>query len=169
MHAKSELRNHIINFVTYIENHFKTIFQTIQIDNKAKFAMKIYLLSKGIIHQTTCVETPEQNEIVKRKHQHLLNVTCVLLFQANLPFLLRNFATQHATLLINCIHTPLLNNVSPYEIFYNKLCDISILRVFGCLCYFNLILLLQIEKNLTVILSMVFFLASNHILKVIFS
>jgi len=47
--------------------------------------MKIFLSSKGIVHQTTCVETPKQNGIVERKHQHILNVTCALLFQANLP------------------------------------------------------------------------------------
>ena len=30
-----------------------------------------FFASKGIIHQTTCIETPEQNDIVERKHQHL--------------------------------------------------------------------------------------------------
>jgi len=47
--------------------------------------MHDFYAQKGIIHQTTCVETPEQNGIAERKHQHLLNVTRALLFQAQLP------------------------------------------------------------------------------------
>ena len=50
---------------------------------------------KGIIHQTSYVETPEQNGIVKRKHQQLLNVTRALLFQANLPHSFWCFALIH--------------------------------------------------------------------------
>jgi len=40
--------------------------------------------SHNIIHQTTCIETPKQNAIVERKHQHILNVTRALLHQVNL-------------------------------------------------------------------------------------
>jgi len=32
-----------------------------------------------------------------------LSVKCVLLFQANLPYLFWNFTIQHVTFLINCI------------------------------------------------------------------
>jgi len=84
LHTKSEVRNHIVNFIAYIENQFKTTVKTIRTDNGAEFAMNFFF-SKGIVHQTTYVETPEQNEIVERKHQHILNVTRTLLFQANLP------------------------------------------------------------------------------------
>ena len=47
------------------------------------------------------------------------------------------FALLHATYLINCIPTPLLHNKSPYEQLYTHPCDISNLRVFGCLCYIS--------------------------------
>ena len=97
--------------------------------------MKDFFSSKGIIHQTTSIETPEQNGIVERKHQHLLNITRALIFQDHLPFIFLDFVVQHVTYLINCTLTPLLQNIAPYEKLYDKPCDISNLRIFGCLCY----------------------------------
>jgi len=100
----------------------------------------IFFASKGIIHQTTCVETHEQNDIVERKHQHLLNVTRALIFQFNIPSVFWCFVVQHVAFLINCMPTSLLKNATPNEKLHKKLCDISSLHVFGCLCYSSTIL-----------------------------
>jgi len=81
LHNKSEVRQHIINFIVFIQNHFKTNIKTIHTDNGVEFAMSISYTSKGIIHKKSCVETPQQNGIVERKHQHILNVTRALLFK----------------------------------------------------------------------------------------
>jgi len=103
LHTKFEVCNHILKFITYVENQLKTI----RTDIDAEFARNYFLSSKDIIHQTTCIEISEQNGIVKRKYQHLFNVTPALLFQANLPPLFLDFAMRHAAFLINCIPTSL--------------------------------------------------------------
>jgi len=135
MCTKSEVRTHIATFLSYIENHFQTTVKIIRSDNGVEFAMTTFFSSKGIIHKKTCIKTPEQNGIVERKHQHILNVTRALLFQAHLPPIFWHFAVLHVVLLINCIPTPLLHNMTPYEKLHGSLYDISSLRVFGCLCY----------------------------------
>ena len=135
MQTKAEARKIIIDFVTCIETQFNEKVKTIRSDNGAEFLIHDFYAQKGIIHQTTCVETPKQNGIVERKHQHLLNVTRSLLFQANLPLNFWCFALPHAAYLINCIPTPFLNKKSPYEKLYAHPCDISNLRVFGYVCY----------------------------------
>jgi hypothetical protein len=97
--------------------------------------MPQFYASKGIIHQTSCVESPEQNGRVERKHQHLLNVGRSLLFQAKIPKMFWSYAVQHATFLINRIPTPALQHKSPYEMLYNELPDLENLKVFGSLTY----------------------------------
>jgi IS30 family transposase len=83
MKAKSEARQHVINFVSLIGNQHKLHVKTIRTDNGSEFNIPEFYASKGIIHQTSCVESPQQNGRVERKHQHLLNVGRALLFSQN--------------------------------------------------------------------------------------
>lgn len=68
-----------------VETHFSVKIKTLRSDNGAKFNLSHFFNDKGIIHQRTCVVSPQKNEVVEHKHQHLLNVAQSLRFQANLP------------------------------------------------------------------------------------
>jgi len=96
MHNKSEVRANVTNFITYAENQFSTKVKIIRTENGIEFSMHDLFASKGIIHQTTCIETPEQNGIIERKHQHLLNVTRALLFHSSILAIFWCFSVQHA-------------------------------------------------------------------------
>jgi hypothetical protein len=92
--------------------------------------MPQFYSSKRILHQTSCVETPQQNGRVERKHQHLLNVARGLLFHSHLLY-----GVLHANYLINRIPTPILHNKAPYELIFNKPLNLQDLMVFGTLTY----------------------------------
>ena len=72
MKAKSKVRPLIISFYNIINTQFQTPIKSIRTDNALEFNMNDFYTSKGIIHQQSCVYTPQQNSVVERKHQHIL-------------------------------------------------------------------------------------------------
>ncbi|CAL1356785.1 unnamed protein product [Linum trigynum] len=97
--------------------------------------MSDYYRTHGIEHQTSCVETPEQNGRVERKHQHILNVARALRFQSGVPLKFWSACILHSVYLINRLPTLVLKNLSPYQLLFHKPLDLNVLKVFECLCY----------------------------------
>jgi len=135
IHNKSETRTHLTNFINLVENQFETKVKIVRSDNGNEFKMHDLFYSKGIIHQTTCVETPEQNRIAERKHQHLLNVTRALIFQSKISTCFWSYALIHVAFLIYITPTPFLKNCTPHEKLHENFYNYQNLKVFSCLCY----------------------------------
>ena len=96
-----------------------------------------YLLEQGIIHQSTCLGTPQQNGIVERKNRHLLEVARSLIFTTNVPKYLWGDSILTACYLINCMSTRVLSFKTPLDMFthlYPQIRTIGSisLKVFGC-------------------------------------
>ncbi|RVX03736.1 Retrovirus-related Pol polyprotein from transposon RE1 [Vitis vinifera] len=60
-----------------------------------------YLEEQGIIHQTTCSNTPQQNGVAEKKNRHLLEVVRASLTAAKIPISYWGEAITYATYLIN--------------------------------------------------------------------
>ncbi|KAK2387257.1 putative mitochondrial protein [Trifolium repens] len=133
--TKAEVSDKLQQFIIMIETQFNTTPKFIRTDNGPEFLIPTFYASKGIIHQMSCVETPQQNGRVERKHQHILNIGRALLYQSKLPKSYWSYAVLHATFIINRVTTPVLHNISPYHKLFDKIPDIASFKVFGSLCY----------------------------------
>nr|AAC67205.1 putative retroelement pol polyprotein [Arabidopsis thaliana] len=134
--AKSEVRSVLTNFLAYTEKQFGKSVKIIRSDNGTEFmCLSSYFKEQGIVHQTSCVGTPQQNGRVERKHRHILNVSRALLFQASLPIKFWGEAVMTAAYLINRTPSSIHNGLSPYELLHGCKPDYDQLRVFGSACY----------------------------------
>ncbi|KAK4395433.1 Retrovirus-related Pol polyprotein from transposon TNT 1-94 [Sesamum angolense] len=121
-----------------IHTQFGAVIKTLRSDNGSEFLNKdcqSLFHELGIIHQTSCTYTPQQNGRVERKHRHLLDVARALLLQASLPIKFWGDAILTATYLINRTPTQKLAWKTPYELLYGSPPLYDHLRVFGCLCF----------------------------------
>ncbi|KAK9065740.1 hypothetical protein SSX86_015141 [Deinandra increscens subsp. villosa] len=109
--TKSNAFSVLKTFIEMVKTQFKSSIKCIRSDNAFELgsgsSQSEFLLNQGILHQTSCAGTPQQNGVVERKHKHLLETARALLFHGKTPF----------------------------EILFAKPPSYSHLRSFGCLCY----------------------------------
>ncbi|GJS27107.1 ribonuclease H-like domain-containing protein, partial [Tanacetum coccineum] len=113
--GKDDVYDSLISFVQMFLNQFEININVFRSDNGTEFTnnrLPTFFNDKGILHQTTCIYTPQQNGIAERKHRHLLNVA-------------RSFM----------IPSSVLSGKSPYSYVYGHEPSLSHFRVFGYLCY----------------------------------
>ena len=132
LEAKSEASSKLENFVNFVEVHFNAHIKFIQSDNGSVLKLDKFYSSKGIIHQTSCRETPQCTCPILSLMlgmRFFFNLTC--------PKFFWSYAILHAVFLINRILSPLLNNVSLFKLLFNSSPKCVHLKPFGCLCYIS--------------------------------
>lgn len=81
----------------------------------------VFFHENGIVHQSPCLNTPQQNGVVKRKNRHLLEVAKALLFANKVPNYLWGEAVLIAVYLINIMHSKVLKFETPIHTFKERL------------------------------------------------
>ena len=92
---------------------------------------------RGFVHQSSYIDTPQQNGVPKRKMRHLLNVARALLHHHHVP---KNFwgeAVLTIAYVSNRVQSRVLNNQSPFYYLSSFFPNLSLhtplpLQVFGC-------------------------------------
>lgn len=133
---KREVSTMLHNFLALVERQFNKQVKIFRSDNGTEFiCMRKYFLDHGIIFQTSCTGTPQQNERVERKHRHILNVARALQFQGNLPIKFWGEYILTVGYLINRTPSTILNGKTPYEMLHGQQPEYEHLKIIGSLCY----------------------------------
>jgi hypothetical protein len=138
MRHKSEVLKCFKDFCACVTTQFNTHVQVIRTDNGTEFVnieFATFLSAEGILHQTSCPDTPPQNGVAERKNRHLLEVARSLMSTMNVPKILWSEAVLTATYLINRIPSRVIGMKTPYEMLFGKNEFIVPLKVFGCTCF----------------------------------
>ena len=103
---------------------------------------KKFVDDHGLIHQTTCPDTPQQNGVAERKNRILLEITRSLMFESHLPAHYRPEALATATYLTNRLPTKAMAFQTPLDTLKNHTSIPSSHslppRVFGCVVYLHI-------------------------------
>ncbi|KAG8502903.1 hypothetical protein CXB51_000532 [Gossypium anomalum] len=85
---KSEVSRVFQSFHLMIRTQFNSNIHTLRTDNGREYFNSIlspYLSEQGIIHQSSCPDTPQQNGVSERKNRHLVAVARALMFTMGVP------------------------------------------------------------------------------------
>ena len=85
---KSDVSTVLPNFCSRIKNQFGVSVKKFRSNNARDYfnqTLNSFFQKEGILHESSCVNTPLQNRVVERKNGDLLIKTRPLLFQKNVP------------------------------------------------------------------------------------
>ena len=135
----SELFSNFHAFYAEIHTQFYVFVQSLKSDNAKGYVPKqfqSFMFQSGILHQTSCVDTPSQNGVAEINNRHLLETAQDILFQMHVPKHLWANVVSTACFLINRMPSSVLNWDTPYHILFpNKPLFLIKPRIFGCTCF----------------------------------
>jgi hypothetical protein len=126
------------SFLALVDNQFNKKVKCVKSDNDTEFVngkLQNIFDENDILHQRSCVFTPQQNFIVERKHRHILNVVRCIKHYGHIPLIFWEECTRVVVFLINRMPNKVLLNKTPFNIFFGGEFNYEQLKVFGCLAY----------------------------------
>ena len=139
MKERSELLDNFKKFCSEVSTQFGRTIYVFRSDNAKEYfssSFNSFMITKGMIHQSSCSHTSQQNGVAERKHRHLLDTARTLLLQANVPLRFWADAILTAGYLINRMPSSVLGNQVPHSLLFpNEPTYKMPLRIFGCTCF----------------------------------
>ena len=137
MAHKSDAAHVVPDVINMLETQSGHLLRIARTDNGGEYisnALADYLDGKGVIHQTTMAYTPQQNGVAERLNRTLMEKTRAMLSDANLPPEMWAEAMVTANYVRN-ISPVTGKSKTPWELFFGRKPDVSMLRTFGSRAY----------------------------------
>ncbi|GKC41853.1 retrovirus-related pol polyprotein from transposon TNT 1-94 [Tanacetum coccineum] len=136
--TKDEAPAAIIKCIKNIQVRLKATVRNVRRDNGTEFVnqtLREWYENVGITHQTSVARTPQQNGVVERRNQTLIEAARTMLIFSKASLFLWAEAINTACYTQNSSLIRLRYNKTPYELMQDKKPDLSFFYVFGSLCY----------------------------------
>jgi len=139
MKNRSELFSIFQIFPNEIKNQFGISIRILRSDNGREYlfhSFKNFMASHGILHQTSCAYTPQQNGVAKNKNRHLVETTRTILIHGDVPQRFWGNVVLSACYLINRMPSLVLDDKIPHSILFphDPFHSLST-KVFGSTCF----------------------------------
>ena len=106
-------------FHTMIQTQFSEKIKILRSDNGGEYVnqqFRTYLDNHGILHETSCSQTPQQNGTAERKNRHILETARALLIGAHMPNKYWSDAVTTVVYLLNRMPTKTLQFQTPLKV-----------------------------------------------------
>ncbi|OUC41357.1 integrase core domain protein [Trichinella nativa] len=133
---KNEALPKFKDFIAMVERQTSKRVKCLRTDNGREYVNNMFaefLMRKGIRHERTIPETPQQNGVAERMNRTLVEKARTMLIDANLSPDLWAEAVGTANYLRNRCTTKALRKVIPEEAWSGRKPNLAHLKVFGCL------------------------------------
>nr|GEW32077.1 hypothetical protein [Tanacetum cinerariifolium] len=138
LHFKDETLEVLKDFLMMIQRNLQAPVITVRTDRGIEFLNKTlnaFFKEKGIEHQTSTAQTPEQNSVVKRRNCTLVEAARMMLSASQLPLFFWAEAIATACYTQNRSIIIPTHGKTPYHIINDRKPSIKHLHIFCCICY----------------------------------
>ncbi|RVW21370.1 Retrovirus-related Pol polyprotein from transposon TNT 1-94 [Vitis vinifera] len=119
MKNRAELFSIFQKFYTEIQTQFNISIRVLRSDNAREYfsaQFTSFMSHHGILHQSSCAHTPQQNGVAERKNRHLVETARTLLLHSHVPFRFWGDAVLTACYLINRMPSSVLHDQIPHSL-----------------------------------------------------
>ena len=145
MKSQNKLFSEFQKLFAEIRNQFHTSIRILHSDNALEYLstpFSDFLSSHGILHQSSCTYTPQQNGVTVRNSRHLIETARTLLLHHTVPQLFLGDAILTACYLINRMPSSVLGDQVPHSLLFPNQPLFVPLRMFSDALVFSTYLLL---------------------------
>ena len=121
MKSRTELFSIFQKFFAEIHNQFHTFIHILRSDNALEYLstpFSDFLSSHGILHQSSCAYTPQQNGVVEHKNRHLVETARTLLLHHTVPQCFWGDVILTACYLINRMSSSVMGDQVPHSLLF---------------------------------------------------
>ncbi|CAN6557534.1 unnamed protein product [Malus baccata var. baccata] len=145
MKNKSDVGMVFRSFSQMVATQYSSVIKVLRSDNGGEYIgseLSNFLRDQGILHETTCPHTPQQNGVAERKNRHILETARALLIGASVPKRFWLEAVTYAVYVINRMPSRVVDFRTPLQVLTEFVPVVSTNtlspRVFGCVAYVHI-------------------------------